>query len=507
MPIWIWHEHAGRGRRYLHSWPACEWKRAWHGLGEDLRALICAQLLAGPSDPRLAPSYAQECVPGFFAQGAKVAIQWEQVARMQELHVIEVAKACPGPSALVNTPDGEPDFSWPEFGVAGSSRAGQLVYYFQAVDRFRHDQERHVHIAALKFVNQSKGAGLMGMLGLFLGMRVRLTKEIKAPELVQEASGEVVGIVFHLKERFGDPGSTSRGPAAGHECWQRGWVKCDNLPSRVEIRFDGCTADYTGLRRPGVWFLEPKTAEWKLPTRKVFTVDHLRSVQAKKVHSASRRAVAIDVRRAQVPLCPELVRTFHAIQGTTFRGPEKQPKGLLLDVFRPSRMQGESGEAEYYQHLYTGLGRAERLDRILLRDFPRAGDGDLDWSILERGPPEFLVEVFHTPEKLAKRTLRRLVKAQRDLGMPPWEDCPRCKPDPAKPGRYLYDPAAWGRQRPEIGENPAKKPRRALAKAAAAGPDTARRAPLQAGGVSSAYVALPLPSASKQPSTMRSFAT
>ena len=89
----------------------------------------------------------------------------------------------------------------------------------------------------------------MGLLGLFLGMRVRLTKKIKAPELVQEATGEVVGIVFHQQERFGHPSSTSRGPAPGHECWQRGWVKCDNLPLRVGIRFDGCTAG-SGARFP-----------------------------------------------------------------------------------------------------------------------------------------------------------------------------------------------------------------------------------------------------------------
>ena len=89
-----------------------------------------------------------------------------------------------------------------------------------------------------------------------------------------------------------------------------------------------------------------------------------------------------------------------------------------------------------------GLGRAQRLDRILLRNFPRVDDGDLDWSILERGPPDFLIEFFHTLEKLAKRTLPRLLKAQRDLGMPSWDDCPRCKPDPAKPGRYLYDTVA-----------------------------------------------------------------
>ena len=204
---------------------------------EDLRAKIRAQVQAGPRDPRLAASYTQEGVPGFFAHGAKVAIQWEQVARMQQLHVIEAAKACPGPAALVNTPDGEPDLSRPGFGVADSSRAGQLVYYFQAVDRFKHAQERQVYIAALKFVNLSKSAGLMGMLGLFLGMRVRLTKKIKAPELVQEATGEIVGIVFHPRERFGHPSSTSKRPAEGHECWGRGWVRCDYLLLRVEVRF------------------------------------------------------------------------------------------------------------------------------------------------------------------------------------------------------------------------------------------------------------------------------
>ena len=40
----------------------------------------------------------------------------------------------------------------------------------------------------------------MAMLPLFLGMRVKLTKKIAAPELVQEASGEVVGIVLHDEE-------------------------------------------------------------------------------------------------------------------------------------------------------------------------------------------------------------------------------------------------------------------------------------------------------------------
>ena len=99
---------------------------------------------------------------------------------------------------------------------------------------------------ALKFVNMSKSAGLMGMAPIFVGMRVRLTKKILPPELVQEATGEVVGIVFHSRERFGHPASSHLRPADGHPCWQQGWVRCDFLPLCIEVRFDGCSEDYTG---------------------------------------------------------------------------------------------------------------------------------------------------------------------------------------------------------------------------------------------------------------------
>ena len=109
-------------------------------------------------------------------------------------------------------------------------------------------------------------------------------------------------------------------------------------------------------------------------------------------------------------------------------------------------MRGEAGAAEYFQHLYMGLGRAQRLDRVMIRNFPRADDGDLDGSILESGPPDYLIEFFHVLEKLAKRTMPRLLKAQRDLCMPTWENCPECQPDTTKRGRYIYDPVAWGRK-------------------------------------------------------------
>ena len=116
---------------------------------------------------------------------------------------------------------------------------------------------------ALKFVNLSKTAGLQGMLGGYLGMRVRLKKKVLGPELVQEATGEIVGFCFHPKESFGDPASTNLRPSDCHECWARGWVRCDYLPKHIEVRWDGCSEDYTGLGKPGVWHLEPTRDDWQ----------------------------------------------------------------------------------------------------------------------------------------------------------------------------------------------------------------------------------------------------
>ena len=35
-------------------------------------------------------------------------------------------------------------------------------------------------------------------------------------------------------------------------------ILCDRLPMHVEVRFDGCSDDYTGLGKPGVWHLAPR---------------------------------------------------------------------------------------------------------------------------------------------------------------------------------------------------------------------------------------------------------
>ena len=165
----------------------------------------------------------------------------------------------------------------------------------------------------------------MGMLGIFIGMRVRLTKKVLPPEIVQEATGEVVGLVFHPMEKFGGGhGSSNRRPADDHPCWQVGHVKCDFLPLYVEVRWDGCHEDYTGLGKPGVWHLEPTTDEWKFPQKKVITVDHPNAAGPQRVKATCRKDKLLDASRTQIPLAPEFIVTFQNIQGQTIRGPDKE---------------------------------------------------------------------------------------------------------------------------------------------------------------------------------------
>ena len=245
----------------------------------------------------------------------------------------------------------------------------------------------------------------MGALPSFVGMCARRTKKILPPELAQEATGEVAGIVFHPRERFGHPTSSRVRPADAHPCWQRGWVRCDFLPLCVEVRWDGCTEDYTGQGRPGVYHVEPVQDDWKLPANRVVTVDHPNAARLKRVRLTSRKDKTIDVSRTGVPLAPEHQVTFQNIQGQTVRGPEGQPKGLVVDLFRPHSMRGEERDAEYFQHVYMALGRARKLDWLLLQNFPRAEDGSFDWTVFENGPPDFLIEFTQRLRKLAAETM------------------------------------------------------------------------------------------------------
>ena len=104
------------------------------------------------------------------------------------------------------------------------------------------------------------------------------------------------------------------------------WVRCDCLPRYLEVRFDGCTEDYTGLGKPGVWHWEPHSDEWRLPIERVFTVDYPNASRAKRVRASSRKKNCVDLVRTQVPCAPEHIVTFQNIQWQTVRTPEGEAK-------------------------------------------------------------------------------------------------------------------------------------------------------------------------------------
>ena len=75
-----------------------------------------------------------------------------------------------GPEAPLNTAEGKPERDR----VTRSPRPRQLVYYFQPVDRCKHQQPRGQYMSALQIVNPPKSADMHGMLGLYVAMGVRL---------------------------------------------------------------------------------------------------------------------------------------------------------------------------------------------------------------------------------------------------------------------------------------------------------------------------------------------
>ena len=405
-----------------------------------LRAKILAQCQRGPSDHRLDEDYMVDGVRGFFACGASAAIVWEQVTRMMQLQVLKLARLSRGPAARYNKEDGKPDLS----SMPARPQQGQLVFYFQAVDRFKHAQGKERYMQALQFVNLSKTAGLHGMCPVYVGMRVRLTKKVYAPDLVQEATGEVIEIEFHPSERFGDPSSSHLRPADSHECWERGWVVCDRLPLHVAIRFDGCSEDYTGLGKPGVWHLEPKKDVWHLPIERTATIDHPGAPRPKVVKLTRRKDATLEVTRCQLALTHESEGTYQNWQGKTARGPRDEPKGFIVDLFKPNQMS----QPEYFQHIHMILGRVRKLEWLMIRNFPLDENSEPDWKIFEGGPSDYLCELMAVLEERAKQTYPRLLRAQRSLGMPAWEDIKPCPPDPEHEGRFLYVPDDWGITRP-----------------------------------------------------------
>ena len=300
-----------------------------HDLWEALRSRV----VEGPDDARLKdPS---------FEDGFEVATQWEAVARLMQYRARRDAR-----------------------------RARQLLLYVQAVDTPKEcTMAQRDYKRALQLVSYCQTGNRVGLLPLFVGMRVRLTRKLNAKYgLVNEKPGVVQGFEFHANE-FLNPAHDWVGDRS-HEAWQRGYVCLQYLPKAVYVKFDKCSMDW-GFG-PGVVAIEPSVGD------KLFEL-HLHA-------DDNERHIVGHATRFQLPLMPEQVRTTQTAQGKSM----ERLKAMLA--------KGNMSVDEWWLNVYVMLSRAITLDGLLLFELPNR-------DFFCRGPPAYVAEGLPRWEQRAEREM------------------------------------------------------------------------------------------------------
>ena len=279
-----------------------------------------------------------------------------------------------------------------------AASAGRMVVYSQAIDvSTKKPLDRAEYRRALQVVNMTKTGKLLGMCPLFVGMRVRLNAKLSAKHgVVHDAVGVVEDIVFHEKENL------DWQTEADHPARKAGHVVLQYLPKAVLVRFDHLEDKVVGFEgRPGVVAVEPHGNSWKYRTHDRWSGEH--------------KLVDVAMRRYQVPLAPERVRTVQTAQGLTM-------DAATMFLGRPKHMSAE----DYWMHLYVMLSRVRMCKNILAYELP-------DLEVFTRGPPAWVREGIHALERLAGRTQSAVAAARRELGAGFFGKAPSEEESPAAP--------------------------------------------------------------------------
>ena len=255
----------------------------------------------------------------------------------------------------------------------------------------------------------TKTAKLMGVLGVYVGMRVRLTDRLwRGDKLVQDAPGTVVGITRHAEEGEEDAAALARG-----------WVQLEYLPDAVLVEFDdhvprcptckarvgacvdGCIGgtptagtQFLAGMPPGVFAVKPREKR----------TDPVRLTRGARLQTFVRY---------QVPLAPEDVITNQGAQGISANHCLVVIPPVPVPTSKQTPAQIERARSAWWANVYVMLSRCRRLDRLLIANAP-AHLADL----LELGPPAHVLAEMDRLERLEGGTLRRAAHAREYLG---WE--------------------------------------------------------------------------------------
>ncbi len=135
----------------------------------------------------------------------------------------------------------------------------------------------------------------------------------------------------------------------------------------------------------GVVAVEPCVAGWDFKTHEQLT--------------GQRLPTTLKMSRRQIPLAPEKVRTVQTAQGLSM-------DACTMYLNKPGTMCGDSGEDDYWMHLYVMLSRVRSSRNILAYSLP-------DINFLGRGPPGWMRDGIAALEYVAYRS-RDQVQAARN---------------------------------------------------------------------------------------------
>jgi hypothetical protein len=269
----------------------------------------------------------------------------------------------------------------------------KCLVYLQAVDVIQNFQSpsiaftQKLHRSFLQVPSLTKTKRLPGFGLVHVGMEVRLTTTLAYPWAVQDATGTVLEIQADRDYREDLPEILLQElPIAVivrlHDCEH---VFLPSKPCLDCATFNplcgACQEKHEALR--GIFAVEPITRSWKY-------------------EGPELEGQFINVKRSQLPLAPAKVLPLYGMQGMT-----AEP-GLVAHWILPPRLEHDIK----WLICYVILSRVPSLKQLV-----SIGLSSKIRDIIEGGPPEGLVQCFHTlfADKI-KETKVAALEAKRRLG-------------------------------------------------------------------------------------------
>ena len=298
----------------------------------------------------------------------------------------------------------ETSYDWATVSIAQQLRTKlaaasqkRVLFLIVAADFPKHHVPKDIFRRMQAVPSMTATKKLMGVLPLFHGAIVRLTRTILPPELVPEREGKIIGIELHEADHknFAATPIFSEGAFTPQYLPRTIWVQFDDLSWELIDPMPCSQHQILGADRAcnacrffkGVVGITPVEAQWTFK---------------EKTCGPRLPPLNVDVRRVQFPLAPALPKTIYALQGQTCE------PGLVCHVALPKKLSEEARWLAYY----VMLSRVRDLQSLHLV-------GKVNRSILEGGPPARLQDAMENLfEKKMEATMAACKAAREELQWP-----------------------------------------------------------------------------------------